>query len=107
MTFTVLIGTYGGPSLLALTVILILTGRLVPRKNLKDMERDRDLWREAYNVSEQSRRLEAEHTGQLLEAARASAMVLRSLPAVPSEAGDNAHVVAQKQGSISGSPPGP
>ena len=107
MTITVLLGTYGGPSLLALTVILILTGRLVPRKVLKDMERDRDLWREAYTLSEQTRRLEAEHTGQLLEAARASAMVLRSLPAVPQGAGDNANVVAPTQAAVPGSTSGP
>lgn len=107
MTVTVLLGTYGGPSLLALTVILILTGRLVPRKVLKDMERDRDLWREAYTLSEQTRRLEAEHTGQLLEAARASAMVLRSLPAVPPGAGDNANVVAPTQAVLPGSAGGP
>jgi hypothetical protein len=97
MTISVLLGTYGSPSLIGLTVVMILTGRLVPRRVLKDMEKDRDLWREAHGISEQTRRLEAEHTGQLLEAAKVSTAIMRSLPTVSPEAGEKANVVAQAE----------
>jgi hypothetical protein len=67
----------GAAALLAIVILLILTGRLVPASYLKAMREDRDKavavanaetarWRRAYEFSEQARRLDAEHSGQLL-----------------------------------------
>lgn len=83
------IGQYGAPSLIGIAVMLVLTGRLVPRRILQDTQRDRDQWREAYMASESARHLEAEHTGQLLEAARTSVAVLQALTPGPGAAMPN------------------
>jgi hypothetical protein len=37
----------GATALLALVVMMILTGRLVPRRVVKDIETERDYWRAA------------------------------------------------------------
>ena len=41
------ITTWGAGSLLALCVLLILTGKLVPRQQMLDLREDRDKWRAA------------------------------------------------------------
>jgi hypothetical protein len=94
-----IIGQIGGPSLIAAAVLMVLTGRLVPRRVMQDAIKDRDEWRAAYMASEQARHLEASHTGELLEAARTSVAVLQALTpgstavnanGIPTEAGRNA-----------------
>lgn len=93
--FVGIVAEFGTPSLIALGVVLILTGRLVPRRTLLDVQRDRDRWREAYLTTEQSRRLEAVHTGELLEAAHTTAHVLRALPVVTRTEADPDATVAR------------
>lgn len=41
------IGNLGPAALLAIVVILILTGRLVPRRTMSDVAEERDHWRAA------------------------------------------------------------
>lgn len=80
-------------ALVALVCYLVLTGRLVSRRVLKDLRADHEAalsravaeaatWREAYSASEAARRLEAAHVGELLEGVRTTSRVLTQLPAV-------------------------
>ncbi|WP_045562971.1 hypothetical protein [Streptomyces sp. FxanaA7] len=70
----------GAAALLTLVVLLILTGRLIPRRTHEDVLADRDNWRSAYLESEAARRLEHEQTGELLEMARLGGNILTALP---------------------------
>lgn len=67
-------------ALLTLVVLLILTGRLVPRRTHEDALADRDRWREAFLNSEAAREEEHKQTGELLEMARINGPLLAALP---------------------------
>lgn len=93
MTVNLLLPSASALSILAAGVWLVLTGRLVPRSQLDDVRADRDKavaradaetarWRSAYEYSEQARRIDAGHTGQIL--ANVSA-VAAALPAAAGE----------------------
>ncbi|GGU90900.1 hypothetical protein GCM10010275_29850 [Streptomyces litmocidini] len=73
--------------LLALVVLLVLTGRLVPRSTLQDMRDERDTWRAAHMESEAARQAEREQVTELLELSRTAGHVLTSLPK-PGEVAD-------------------
>lgn len=69
------------PSALAgICVLLILLGRLVPRRTLEDAMHDRDMWRAAHMISEQARAEGAAQVEELLEHARTTDAFIRSLP---------------------------
>ncbi|MGW5130345.1 hypothetical protein [Streptomyces sp. NPDC004135] len=70
----------GATALLVLVVLLILTGRLVPRRIHEDAIADRDNWRQAYLESEAARRVEHEQTGELIEMAKLGGNILAALP---------------------------
>jgi hypothetical protein len=70
----------GAAGLLVLVVLLILTGRLVPRTTLVDMREERDTWRAAHGESERARQAEREQVTELLELSRTAGHVLTSLP---------------------------
>ncbi|MCY0919595.1 MULTISPECIES: hypothetical protein [unclassified Streptomyces] len=70
----------GAAGLVVLVVLLILTGRLVPRSTLLDMREERDTWRSAHGKSEAARQAEREMTTELLELSRTAGHVLTSLP---------------------------
>ena len=70
----------GATALLVLVVLMILTGRLVPRRILEDAITDRDNWRQAYLESEAARRVEHDQTGELLEMAKIGGHILTALP---------------------------
>lgn len=70
----------GLSGLLALVVLLILTGRLVPRSTLQDVRDERDTWRAAHMESEAARQAEREQVTELLELSRTAGHVLTSLP---------------------------
>ncbi|MGW5173097.1 hypothetical protein ACWERY_01865 [Streptomyces sp. NPDC004082] len=80
-------GDAGLGALLVLVVLLIFTGRLVPRRTHEDVLTDRDNWRQAYLESEQARRKEHDQTGELLEMARLGGHILTALPR-PGQADD-------------------
>ncbi|WNI15585.1 hypothetical protein [Actinacidiphila sp. ITFR-21] len=87
----------GGPvGLLSLGVVLILTGRLVPRSTLRDVQTERDTWREAHRVSEEARRLDREQLGELAELGRTSTRLLTALPR-----GEVSHGTAAEVGDAS------
>lgn len=85
--------TVGAVGLLALTVILILSGKLVPsktsqrevdaleRENIRLQEEVRE-WRHAYRTVEEAQRLSARQIEELLEYARATDAVLRALQGI-------------------------
>jgi hypothetical protein len=81
----------GAAALVGVVVLLVLTGRLVPRSHLSDLRADRDAriqeiagerdtWRDAHQVSEEARREAQDQVGELLELSRTADHVLRSLP---------------------------
>lgn len=59
-------------ALLAITVILVLTGRLVPRRNLEDVCSERDQWRKAHD----------ERAAQLTQALDSADVATRALDAL-------------------------
>lgn len=84
----------GAAAVLGLVVLLILVGRLVPRRSVDDIRGDyqariaeliaeRDMWRTAHQVSEEARHEEQQQNREMLELARTSVHVLRSLPSAP------------------------
>lgn len=76
-------------ALLALAIILILRGLLVPKAALDDARGERDAWKEAYMKSEVARSVVTAQNGELLEVAKTANHILRSLP------GGDSHVVQQ------------
>ena len=69
----------GAGTLVTLIVLMVLTGRLVTRRQLDDAHADRDAWKKV--ALEQ-----APQITQMLEYARTADAVLRSLPAAASQA---------------------
>ncbi|MCX5209829.1 hypothetical protein OG689_11085 [Kitasatospora sp. NBC_00240] len=70
----------GAVGVVTLIVLLILTGRLVPRRTYEDMREERDTWRAAHQVSEEARHVAQDQNGELLEVARVAVPLLRALP---------------------------
>jgi hypothetical protein len=76
--------TIGATGLLALVVIMVLRGSLVPRSYLDDLRHDRDeqirIWREAYEHSQKAQDTQRDQITALLESARTTTHVLQALP---------------------------
>lgn len=72
----------GATVLLALVVLWVLSGRLVPRRTHEDALADRDNWRNAFLNSEAARKVEHEQVGELLEMAKLGGHILTALPQV-------------------------
>lgn len=70
----------GATGLIVLVVVMVLTGRLVPRAYLEDARADRDYWRTAHTAEVAARQAERSLTNELLEVARTADHVLASLP---------------------------
>lgn len=66
----------GASGLLVITVLMILTGRLIPRSQA-------ELWRTAYLKSEDASRQKDATIAKLVEANRVGVRVLDSLPTAP------------------------
>lgn len=75
--------TIGATGLLAMVVILILMGFLVPRRTVDQMRRDKDqaiaMWKDAYEVSEHASSKKDRQIELLLEANRTTSRVITSL----------------------------
>jgi hypothetical protein len=74
----------GATGLLALVVLMILTGRLIPRRNLDELRRDKDsqinTWRQAYEQGLKTQDVQRRQITALLESAKTTANVLQALP---------------------------
>jgi hypothetical protein len=79
--------------LLALVIVLILTGRLVSRRQMLDrlsdrdvqiraLQRQSDMWQHAYETAMAAQRQTDSHVGVLMEAARTTTHVLNALPSI-------------------------
>ena len=73
----------GAVGLVALIVLMVLRGHLVPRRTYEDMRDERDRWRAAHEVSEEARHEAQAQAGELLELSRTAIPLLRALPSPP------------------------
>lgn len=82
----------GAVAILGVVFLLVMLGRLVPRRTVEDLRadrdarlgevsRERDTWREAHRESEEARHLLQAQVGELLELSRTAGHVLAALPA--------------------------
>ncbi|HWU22990.1 MAG TPA: hypothetical protein VN088_15750 [Nocardioides sp.] len=69
--------TEGG--LIALIVILVLTGWLVPRRLLQDARRESERWRQAYELERRAREQLLDHAQLAVETARTTTAVLEAV----------------------------
>lgn len=69
------------PFLLGLAVLLLLTGRLIPRRTYDDLKKDRDDWKAAHQKSEETRGQLVGHMTVMVEQAKVTESLLRSLGA--------------------------
>lgn len=87
-------------AIVVLTVLLLLTGRLVPRSVLKDVRDDRDTrvqeartemnyWKDANEASQSTVRELSGQVNELLEYARTTDSFIKSLPRVLKAAEDD------------------
>lgn len=74
------LGTLTPAGLLAVVVLFIAVGKLVPRRTLEDTIEDRNQWREAHRISEQARVELQQQVQELLEHSRATDSFLRAIP---------------------------
>lgn len=77
--------TIGPAGLLAILILLILTGRLVPRRTMEDALHDRDEWRTAHRISEAARVELGEQVGELLEQGRTTNAFIQAISRVRHE----------------------
>lgn len=73
------VSTLTPAGLLAVLILLIGLGRLVPRRTMEDVLHDRDEWRAAHRISEQARVELAETVAEMLEQMRTTNALLQSL----------------------------
>lgn len=66
-------------ALLGLAVLLLLMGRLIPRRTYDDLKTDRDHWQQAHADSEKARAEMAAVLEDLLETSRTTEALLQSL----------------------------
>lgn len=66
-------------ALLGITVLLLLTGRLVPRIALKDKTEEAERWRLAYEAEREARATSDTHTTELLEGVKTSHAIITAL----------------------------
>lgn len=74
------LGTLTPAGLLAVVILLIVVGRLVPRRTMEDVIHDRNEWRAAHRISETARQTQAENLAQLVEAFEGLDAFIRALP---------------------------
>lgn len=70
----------GAVALLAIVVLMVLNGRLVPRRTYDDLKEERDSWRTAHTISEQARMEAIAQSGELIELSRTGVHLMDSLP---------------------------
>lgn len=94
--------TVGATGLLALAVVLIFRGSLVPRSTVTQMRRDKDdqiaMWKSAYETSQRAVELKDQQIDTLLEATRTTTHVVAAVSeAAGLNTGRSRHVLAPSQ----------
>jgi hypothetical protein len=69
----------GATGLLTLVVLLIVTGRLVPRRTLQDVEEQRARWETAWHTQQDTIGQYANQVTAMVEVGRTTEALLRSL----------------------------
>lgn len=64
------VGDISAPGLVAVAVLLLMTGLLVPRRTLTDKAKEADRWHEAYEKEREARVTSDAQTAELLELAK-------------------------------------
>lgn len=67
------------PALLGIAVLLLLTGRIVPRSTLRDKDEECQRWQEAYEAEREARVVSDAQTAKLLEAVETNRDVVLAL----------------------------
>lgn len=79
----------GATGLLAVVIVMILTGRLVPKSTIDDLRADKDkqieVWRAAYETSMSAQEVQREQISALLEASKTTTNVIQALPVYSNE----------------------
>lgn len=81
------VGGLSASAILTIVVLMILRGALVPRSTHQEVRSDRDTWRDAWEASEEARRVQAQQLGELLELAKTTDQFIRALPRPPGGGG--------------------
>lgn len=76
----------GGLAAVVVGVIwMVLTGRLVPRSQIKDLIKDRDLWKEAYWRTQAVNDAQTSQVQKLMDTIETTNRVLKAIPPTPDE----------------------
>lgn len=67
------------PALVAITVVMLLTGLIVPRRTLMDVIRERNDWKKAYEAEREARQTSDAQTGELLEVAKTTRNIITAM----------------------------
>lgn len=67
------------PTLLGITVLLLLTGRIMPRSAYMDKARESELWRQAYEKEREARATSNGQTIELLDAIKTNHAVVSAM----------------------------
>ena len=78
--FGIPLGALTPAGLLAVVIMLIAMGRLVPRRTMEDVIHDRDEWRTAHRLSEQARVEQDETLRGVLKSMETLEAFIRALP---------------------------
>lgn len=73
------IGDLGGTGFAAIIFVLVLWGKLIPRRNLQDAKDESNQWRRAWELSESARSEEARQTKQMLDGLQVNTKLLEAL----------------------------
>lgn len=66
-------------TLLGITVLLLLTGRIVPRYIYMEKAKEADRWREAYEQEKEARTTSDRQTAELLEVAKTTHNIIAAM----------------------------
>lgn len=64
------------PALLSVVVLLLLTGKIIPRIQLREKQEECDRWREAYEKEREARAMADSQSASMLEAVRTNHAVI-------------------------------
>lgn len=67
------------PALLGIAIVLILSGRLIPRRTYDDLREDRDRWQRAFTVSEEARLSQSKQLDAAMEVGKTVTDVMVAL----------------------------
>lgn len=88
LPWAALLGTGGPWALVALAIVSVLSGRLVPSSTVQMLLKRGDDYKAAWEASEEARKVQAEQLAQLREVGRTVEVVMRALPSPNSAAAD-------------------